>query len=286
MLSTSFRAAVSLAVGIGLFASAGAARAQTVLARRAEIQHVAVELIADRDRPGPGGEIWLGVKFELEPGWHIYWRNPGDSGDPPRASWQLPAGVKAGDIQWPVPERIDVGGLINYGYHATVVLPVRFTIPGAAGGSAATRVGVSLKWLMCKDMCLPGSANVAIAFPLAMLDRARLPSWKADIDRARAAVPGPAPAAWRATARSAGDRFIVDVVTGERTAEGLFFPLEVSQVDDSAPQTVTPLANGVRFALRKSDQLTKDPSSLNGVVSLPGGRAFVITAPIAPSPGT
>ncbi len=67
-----------------------------------------------------GADTWIGVRFLLEPGWHLYWRNPGDSGTPPMLLWTAPAGVTVGDVEWPAPERIPLGSLVNYGYHGDV----------------------------------------------------------------------------------------------------------------------------------------------------------------------
>jgi hypothetical protein len=102
--------------------------------------------------------------------------------------------------------------------------------------------------------------------------------WKNAIAAARNQVPKAAPASWTATARSTRDSFIIEVVTGSRETSAVFFPLEVSQVNDSAAQVVTALDKGLRLTLRKSDQLVKDPANLAGVLSLPGGRSYVVSA--------
>ena len=240
--------------------------------------HVRVELIADRAVPGPG--MRLGLKFELDPEWHIYWQNPGDSGGPPEAVWTFPPGMMAAGIEWPAPERIDIGGLVNYGYHNRVVLPVAIAVAADARMPQAFTVRASLRWMACANLCVPGKADLALTFPLRAGESGQVAGWKAAIDEARSQVPKPAPAAWRAWTSLVGDTFVVDVVTGSREHAAVFFPLDQSQVNDSAAQSVTPLSNGVRLALQKSSQLAKDPGALRGVLSLPGGRAFTIEAPV------
>ncbi|HSP89458.1 MAG TPA: protein-disulfide reductase DsbD domain-containing protein, partial [Vicinamibacterales bacterium] len=177
-------------------------------------------------------------------------------------------------------ERIDIGGLVNYGYHGTVVLPVVVAVAADVRIPQAFVIQASVRWMACSNLCVPGKADLELKFPLTDSERGRLAGWKAAIDSARARVPKPAPASWKASARSTSDTFILDVVTGSREEGAVFFPLELSQVNDSADQAVTPLADGVRLALRRSSQLVKVPGALRGVLALSGGRAFVVEAPV------
>lgn len=273
-------ACVPLAVFLSLVAGQAAASAQAPPAgsRSGSGPHVKVELIADRATPGPG--MRLAFKFDLDPGWHIYWQNPGDSGGPPEAAWTFPPGMMAAGIEWPAPERIDIGGLVNYGYHDSVVLPMHVAVAAGARTPPDLAIRTSLRWMACANLCVAGKAELVLQFPLAETDLARLDGWKAAIDAARSRVPTQAPASWSASATSSADTFVVDVLTGHREAEAVFFPLETSQVNDSAAQVVSPLPNGVRLTLTKSSQLMKDPGVLRGVITLPGGRSHRIDAAV------
>ena len=118
-----------------------------------------------------------------------------------------------GDFEWPAPERIPFGQLVNYGYHGDVVLPFPVkSVAAAAAGSIEARVN----WLICKDVCVSGKGRLAIAFPLAGDAAAAVPAWKQMIDEARARVPRSAPAAWRVEARDQGAAFSLAVTTGRR----------------------------------------------------------------------
>jgi DsbC/DsbD-like thiol-disulfide interchange protein len=250
--------------------------------RQVSAPHVRVELIADSVTPVKGRPLWVGMRFVLEPGWHIYWQNPGDSGGPPTVTWHLPEGVTAGDVQWPAPERIEAGPIVNYGYQGEVVLPVALRLaPGAAPDFI---VGASIKWLVCRDMCLPGKADLELTLPVAADLRARARGWAALVRDSLDRVPRKAPVSWKATARSEGDRLVIAVDTGRPEKGGVFFPLDADQIDDSASQEVTALPRGIRFSLRKSNRLLKPPSTLKGVVSLQSAPAFVITAPVVDVP--
>lgn len=252
------------------------AQAPPPAARTGAGPHVRVELIADRARPGHG--MRLGLKFDLDKDWHIYWLNPGDSGGPPVAAWTLPPGMTASGFEWPAPERIDIGGLVNYGYHDSVVLAAVMAVAADATIPAGLAVRTSVRWMACANLCVPGKADLVLRFPLGSDEQAHLDEWKAAIDAAQRLVPTPAPASWTASASSTGRTFVIDLVTGSREAQAVFFPLELSQVNDSAEQKVSPLPNGVRLTLIKSSQLERDPEVLRGVITLSGRRSHTIEA--------
>ena len=272
----------------GFVLTAGSAAGQApVAARTARAAHTTVELITAGGALEQGAVV-AGIRFRLDAGWHLYWLNPGDSGNPPTVRWQLPDGWSAGDFEWPVPERIPLGPLVNYGYHGDVVLPVRLNPPGSGVGRAL--VSATLKWLVCQEICVPGQARLTLALaptgasgsswvPVADQDRAQVGAWRAAIDAARRRVPRPVPAAWRVTAASRGDTFVVTLVL-DRAAptRAIFFPLELNQVNDSAPQQVSAAGREMRLTLRKSDLLTALPGTLRGVVAFSGDEGYVVAA--------
>ena len=116
------------------------------MAQQRSAQHARVELLARQSSVKPGSDLQLGVHFILEPGWHIYWINPGDSGQPPSFKWQLPPGFTAGEIQWPRPERMQPNKeLADYGYHDEILLPLNIHVPSAAGNRMPVEFGVEAK---------------------------------------------------------------------------------------------------------------------------------------------
>ena len=132
--------------------------------------HVQAELVAHAPQGvGPGQPLWLGLQITHQPDWHTYWKNPGDSGLPTELTWQLPAGLDAGDIAWPVPHKIAIGTLANYGYEGTVLLPVPVTVTQTfAPGPLAKDVTVQLKasWLVCRKECIPEEGNFTLQLPI------------------------------------------------------------------------------------------------------------------------
>lgn len=78
--------------------------------------HLRAELVSEAAMVAPGRPFWVALRYGLQPGWHTYWHNPGDSGEDPRIRWTLPEGFSAGEIQWLPPQRLPVGPLMNHGY--------------------------------------------------------------------------------------------------------------------------------------------------------------------------
>lgn len=157
--------------------------------------HVRAELVAHApDGVAPGAPVWVGLQITHQPEWHTYWKNAGDSGLPTELNWTLPAGVSAGEIAWPVPKKIPVGNLANYGYEGTVLLPVPLEVssnfkPPLALGTGASGLDIRLKatWLVCRKECIPEEGEFTLALPL----QGSTALHKAGFDAAQAAQPQP-----------------------------------------------------------------------------------------------
>ena len=131
---------------------------------------VRAELLAHApDGADPGKTVWLGLQLTHQPDWHTYWKNPGDSGLPITVQWTLPAGITAGDIAWPLPKKIPIGNLANYGFDGTVLLPVPLTISqDFKPGLTNNEIEVKLKanWLVCRKECIPEEGEFALKVPV------------------------------------------------------------------------------------------------------------------------
>ena len=131
---------------------------------------VRAELLAHApDGADPGKTVWLGLQLTHQPDWHTYWRNPGDSGLPITVQWTLPEGISAGEIAWPLPKKIPIGNLANYGFDGTVLLPVPLTISqDFKPGLANNEIEVKLKanWLVCRKECIPEEGEFALKVPV------------------------------------------------------------------------------------------------------------------------
>jgi hypothetical protein len=138
----------------------------TLLAARGD-ELVHATLLADTSAIQPGKPFRLGVLLKIDPGWHIYWKNPGDSGLPTRVKLDLPPGFTAGDVQYPIPKKLDLpGDIVNYAYEDEVMLIVPVTPPKGLSTSASVRLSANVTWLVCADVCLSGTAATHISLPV------------------------------------------------------------------------------------------------------------------------
>jgi len=253
--------------------------------RSVSIPHGTVELLSEQESVQPGHAIHLGLHFRLEKGWHIYWINPGDSGEPPRLAWHLPKGLRAGAIEWPAPSGLPIPPLMDYGYEGDVLLPLTVENTSSLAAAGAVPLAADMKAIVCREVCIPAKAQLSLSLPV-RAERPRESAAMAAMFRAaRKALPKPAPASWSPSAKDLGDSFELRVNTGHSASEAWFAPLEPLQIENAAPQKTVTTAAGVRLILKKSDQLLKPVSRLRGVLVLPQG-AYLIDAPVAAAPAT
>jgi DsbC/DsbD-like thiol-disulfide interchange protein len=149
------RPAIHLSTSIFLMGCLSAA------AQEVEEARVTARLVADTAAVEPGSTFLLGVHFEIEDGWHIYWRNPGGAGLATAVDFELPDGLVAGALQWPLPIAfVQSEGIPGYGYEGSVVLAAEVGVPGDFDTSRSARVRAEVSWLACKGVCVLGSAEL------------------------------------------------------------------------------------------------------------------------------
>jgi DsbC/DsbD-like thiol-disulfide interchange protein len=236
--------------------------------------HAKVELIAEQNAVSPGKPFWVGLLFRLDQGWHIYWQNPGDSGEPPRVEWRLPAGLVAGSIRWPQPVRLGSGTVVDYGYEGQVLLmaPLR-----AAKNLSNPAVAAEVRFIVCREMCIPAKADLTLASPPGGDWR----SWRTLFQQTRQQLPKPPPPGWKISAESDGSHFVVSVQGAPAVHSASLFPLEPNQIENSSSQGFASNPGGFRLTLRKSDQLLKPISTLRGLIVVSSGSAYEVAVPVA-----
>jgi len=247
MLSAAARTEVVLAGVFALGIGAVPARAQGAAPR-----HVKASLLAETDAVQPGRSLQLGVRLEMEKGWHTYWQNPGDSGLPTRVKWELPPGFTAGEIRWPYPIRFVSGPVVSYGYEHDVLLPVAVVVPLAIAASEV-RFVARVSWLECEEACLPGKAELALVLPVRPSAREgeRAPLFA----EARRRLPKREPG-WRVSAEGAARTLSLAVrpPLGTAVRDAYFYPVTPRLVDYSQPQSLRREGAAVRL------ELARDPN--------------------------
>ena len=267
--------------GAFIFGAALLLYAGSVHAAGTPIPHGTLELIAENQWVAAGYTVSLGLRFQLEKGWHIYWSNPGDSGEPPRVTWQLPAGLTVGAIEWPAPRRLGTSSIVDFGYEDAVTLIVPMHAEPSLAAEQPARLGAEVKVLVCRETCIPGKAELSLTLPI----KAQVPApdpRTADLFMAtRKSLPRTAPGNWKFSVTEANGSFVLTGKLGRQISQASFFPLAESQIDNSAPQKVLPDADGFRLTLRKSEQLLKPMERLKGVLVLSAGQAYLIDVPLS-----
>ncbi len=236
-------------------------------------------LIAERGAVTPGSNVVVAVRQRLAPGWHSYWRNPGNVGQATRIAWRLPAGWRAGEIAWPTPHRYRMGEFTNFVYSDEVVLPVRIAIPADAPPGLA-RLDATVTSLLCRDLCIPSRETVSLTLNIAAAngprsaDAAAIADSLGRIERRRRAIGVVARderGGWRIAAPGV-------------TQAAAFFPFEAQGVDSDAPITVRETRDGVVVTLASRRGATS-PRRIAGILAGGEGRsdiALVATAGTLP----
>jgi DsbC/DsbD-like thiol-disulfide interchange protein len=130
-----------------------------VQASAQETNLVKASLLADHEAVAPGGTFTVGVRLKIKPHWHVYWINPGESGDPTRVKLTGPAGFTVGPTQDPLPMKIELDGGVTYGYEDDVLLLVPVTVSKDVAPGIEAKIQAEVSWLSCKDTCIEGSAK-------------------------------------------------------------------------------------------------------------------------------
>jgi thiol:disulfide interchange protein len=252
---------------------------------------VKAELVAYvPDGVEPGKKVMVGLQITHKPEWHTYWKNSGDSGQPTDLQWTLPAGVTAGEVQWPTPKKIRIGSLANYGYEGTVLLPVPLEVsslfkPGVLSGDL--EVKLKAVWLVCKQECIPEEGEFSLKIPVKGSTALSAAVFNATAAASPVNVPnldvGKSTA--RIVAGSSGDRLeftVHNLPVGVRGQSLELFPetAEVLHNAAAAGKDWTQAWNGAVWtaSMPLSAQRSASPRSMAVVLAAANGQAYRVQA--------
>jgi len=258
--------------------------------------HVQLEMLADTTAVTPGRPFSVGVRCRIDPGWHIYWKNPGDAGLATEFRLAAPPGFTISPDPWPLPERFEQGpGLNGFGYTREVVFLWRLTPPTSLEGVARIRLAADVRWLACQKMCVPGSGEAALSLPIGPAATAANGAFFAE---ARSRLPKTAgepgtPASVRvegslATGTPAG-RFLVEVFWREPVQVADWFPGPSPALEITALGTETRAGTSrIRFAARRlaGQSLPAEPYEIlvTGVDRSGRRTGVTVIVPLEPRP--
>ncbi len=238
--------------------------------------HVRAELLSEQTSIRPGQSFWMAVRLNIIPGWHTYWKNPGDSGEAMRLRWELPPGWQSGDIHWPWPERLPVGPLMNFGYAGVAWMLVPITPPPELA-SAPQRLEVQAKWLVCEEECIPESGTLALSLPVST--QTPQPSAEAPaIAEVRHRLPQPLDGIELEVVDAGSLRLHLGRLNSqEKLQSAWFFPEQYGLVELAASQILADGPQGQTLTLQRGDLRGQPLEGLSGtlVVSWKSGEGEV-----------
>jgi thiol:disulfide interchange protein DsbD len=236
-----------------------------------------VSLLSDQSAVTPGSQVWVGIHFHLEPGWHIYWLNPGDAGQPPNVQWGLPTGWTAGSIEWPAPERLTNPAGVDYGYNGETTLLTKMKVPTTAKTGAAD-LNADLRWLVCKEQCVPQKAQAKLSLQVAAKATPNV-GGKQQITAIRARLPKLLPGEWKANVLSKPKQFVLNFMPGIKVEKADFFPSQPEVIENAAQQKLSSTSSRAQLTLNKAEAAAK-ATNLKGVLVLNGNDAYALNIPI------
>jgi thiol:disulfide interchange protein/DsbC/DsbD-like thiol-disulfide interchange protein len=236
-----------------------------------------VWLVPEATSIQPGTPLSVAIYFEMEEGWHNYWQNAGDSGLPTEVEWDLPEGFTAGEIQWPVPERIVAYPLVDYGYSGRIALLVEITPPASLAEGSSALLAATVDWLICKEICLPAYQDVEVEIPVSSATPAPDPEWVGLFATTRDALPGPVEG-WEADAEVTEDGYRLHI-SGSQGSEGVpeavyFYASETNVLAHSEPQRLNLTDDGLTLELSASPYAIQPSPVLKGVLVTEGSGGW------------
>ena len=250
-------------------------------------ENVTARLLAEHNPAVPGQPAELLLSLEIRPGWHTYWRNPGDSGEAPGIDWTLPPGVNAGPLQFPAPELIRVGPLANFGYSGRALHPVSLSIPADWPVGEPIAVRARAHWLVCEEHCVPESALLELTLRTAATAGPTDPQAAEAFEKAHAGLPqGRLDGATLAQSPS-GLRLSVPVAgLGPIASAVHFFPAAWGLIEPAADQPWRVTGNRLELDLTAGEAAaTAVPGGLLTVRLADGALRSFEVSPVRETPG-
>lgn len=232
-----------------------------------------LSLIVREPHVQPGATFQVALKFKIEPGWHIYWQNAGDTGVPTNVDWKLPAGFKLEKTEWSRPHRFEASDIVSYGYEGQGFIVATIKAPASSDSSAA-KITAAADWLICRESCVMGKGTKSLSIPVRKTKAAGPAN-----PRLWADVMGEMPSANRLPLSASVKKDAYEIFIGQPkfsflTPTSAYFFAKASDVaDHGKPQTIRQTGEGTVLRIPRSPFEKGAAKVLEGVLQLGQGEA-------------
>lgn len=245
-------------------------------------EHVDAQLVAETEAATAGESLWVALRLVHMEKWHTYWKNPGDAGKPTLINWQLPEGVTAGEIVWPLPERFELpADLVDFGYTDEIFLLTELSIADDYAASSLD-IGAEAVWLECEEICIPGGATVNLTIPVSADGFATTDSrWANGFARTRESLPRDDVALDATYSFSDGNLNLLVQATDpifDDARNISFIPDTHRMVDYIAEQDITSQMSSMQLSQKAHSRALREPPSRLGGLLLVEDRNGLVTA--------
>lgn len=230
---------------------------------------VKAKLIAEVTSLQPGQAFWIAVQLKMHPGWHVYWRNVGDTGLETTVDWQLPEGLEAGELEWPFPERIVEEPLVVYGYHGEIHLLQKIKVDKSVKPGTKLKIGGKISWLVCAETCVPGDTTIFVELPVKKENPAAVPEHIQLFSDARVQLPLKH-SDWQFSAMVEDKQLTIQAVAPEWLKGDfkrvLFFPYQTNFISYGAEQNLQKSGQAFRLSIPLAENDLSIPDTLKGIL--------------------
>ncbi|MGD8535325.1 MAG: protein-disulfide reductase DsbD family protein [Candidatus Aminicenantes bacterium] len=241
----------------------------SILAGCKNSEPVKAQLISEFKSIQPGQTFCVALRLEMAKQWHTYWKNPGDSGMPTKIEWHLPDGFHASGNQWPIPQKIETPHDVSFGYEGEVFLLTDIKAPDTVESGSSVEISASVNWLACKEICIPGNADLILSLPVDTKKSEPNKRWARRLAATRRNLPQRF-SDWEVKASAKNGKILIRIIPPpwfkEELADISFFPEQEGIIDLSGKQQFQSSKDEYVLEVQRSIFAEKLPRRLQGVL--------------------
>ena len=240
---------------------------------------VKMALVLPASGVAPNSTTWIGWWIQREEGWHTYWEHPGNVGITPHLKWRLPDRLTVSNLQYPLPQRLQMAGVKAYGHHGETLYLAKLQVPEVLEGNVV-ELSAKAVWMACSNVCLPQNAELSIRLPV-QNSPVPDPVWDARIADFLKNQPQAVPQSWELQAKEIG-QFTKLSINNAPLSDGEEVYLFGGDylVCSDADQRLRSTSSGFELLVPKPVWPKENPTHLNGLLRISGGASAARHYPI------